>query len=109
SRAMLEALAETAPSEIRQLACERIFCSADPAMAERAEQLLDCPDHGVRCVAAAKVLIGNPEDNAARESLRGGLPAEAALGAIEVLRQAGGPALLPILAGIGEHADPAVR
>src|SRR5436190_1534848 len=109
SRAMLEALAETAPPEVRQLACERIFCSADPAMADRAAQLLDCPDHGVRCVAAARMLIHNPEDNAARELLRGGLPAEAALGAIEVLRQAGGPVLLPILATIGEHADPAVR
>ena len=109
SRAMLEGLAETAPPEVRQLACERIFCSADPAIAELAAQLLDCPDHGVRCVAAARMLIHNPEDNAARESLRGGLPAEAALGAIEVLRQAGGPALLPVLAAIGEHADPAVR
>jgi len=35
SRAMLEALAETAPPEVRQLACERIFCSADPAIADR--------------------------------------------------------------------------
>jgi hypothetical protein len=109
SRALLEALAETAPPEVRQLACERIFCSADPAMADRAAQLLDCPDHGVRCVAAARTLIHNPKHHAARESLRVSLPTEAALGAIEVLRQAGGPALLPILAGIGEHADPAVR
>src|SRR3954469_24161061 len=109
SRAMLEQLAEAGPPEVRQLAWERIFCSAETAAAERAAQLLACPEPGVRCVAAARVLVDNPADNAARESLGGDLPAEAALGAIEVLRQARAPALVPILGSLGEHADPAVR
>lgn len=109
NRGVLESLAERAPPTIRQLAWERIFSSENPVSVTRAEQLLADPDPGVRCVAAARVLIDNPESEAAREALRGPLSPEAALGAIEVLRQARDPALMPILAAIGGHADPLVR
>jgi hypothetical protein len=109
NRAVLESLAETAPPNIRQLAWERIFGGEDPAAAAQAEPLLADPDPGVRCVAAARVLVDNPADAASREALRGALFSEAALGAIEVLRQARDPALASILIGIGDHADPAVR
>ena len=110
-RIILEGLAETGPSGIRQLAWERIFSTEDPAAGKRARQLLADPDQGVRCTAAARVVVDNPADDIASEVLRGQLSSEAALGAIEVLRRVQGssPAPALVLAAIGEHPDPAVR
>jgi HEAT repeat protein len=109
NRAILESLSETGPPSVRQLAWQRIFSAEDPAAADRATQLLADPDEGVRCAAAARVLIDNPADQPAGGVLRQTLSLDAALGAIEVLRHGHGPALVPILAAIGEHPAPAVR
>jgi HEAT repeat protein len=107
--ACLEALAEIGSPEIRQLAWERILVTEDPAIAERAALLIADPDPGVRCIAAARLLFENAADERARTVLRGAVPAEAALGAIEILRHGRDPMLVPVMAGFSDHAEPAIR
>jgi HEAT repeat protein len=109
NRAVLETLTETAPPAVRQLAWERFFAAGDPGTGERAVGLLADPDPALRCIAAARVVIDNPSDTAARDSLRAPVSADAALGAIEVLRQSQSPELLSILVDLGRHEDAAVR
>ena len=104
--ALVEALAANGPAGVRQLALEQLF--ADGAPAERARPLLADDDEGVRCIAAAAVLVDDPADAAAREILRGELSPAAALGTLEILRRAGGD-ITPTLLAIGAHREPTVR
>ena len=109
NRPLLGQLAETAAPAIRRLALERYFVTAGPAGAERAVRLIDDPDQGIRCAAAARLLIDDPANERPRSLLQGPLSPEAALGAVEILRHGGNPALAPVLAAFAGHPDPAVR
>jgi HEAT repeat protein len=109
NHAVLEALAESGPSAIRQLAWERILGVEDPATAERAAELIADPEPGIRCVAAARLLLADPADERARAVLRGAVPEDAALSAIEIVRRGRDPSLVPVLAGLADGAEPTVR
>lgn len=109
NRSIVESLAETGPPVVRQLALERILIADGPAGAERARQLVAAPDPGIRCIAAARLLIDDPEDASARAALRDPPSAEAALGAVEILRHGGNPALVSVLAGVADYPQSAVR
>jgi cyclic nucleotide-binding protein len=109
NREMLEALAATGPSLVRKLAWERIFSDEGKEIAGRAAALLNDPDPGLRCVAAARVLADDPADPTALAIIQGNPEPEAALGAIEVLRHAQDPRVLPVLTALGNHADASVR
>lgn len=106
TRSLLEQLAGTAEAPVRQLAWERILADDTTGIAER---LIDDPDPGVRCVAAARRLLDDSGDRRARSILAEPLTPEAALGAFEILRQGGNPTLTPVLTGFSNHAEPAVR
>jgi HEAT repeat protein len=108
-RTLLQELAETGPPEVRKLVWAHIFRDPESAGGEAAKALLADPDPGLRCIAAGRVLLDDPTDAVALELLRAPPSVEAALGAIEVLRQALDPALLSVLPGMAEHPEPAVR
>jgi hypothetical protein len=107
-RDVVEQLAEIGPQGIRRLAWEHILCEG-AATAGRARPLLEDEDEGVRCVAAAAVLIDDPTDRVAQQLLTGKLSAAAAIGALHVLRHATGRDVCATIAAIGRHSDPAVR
>jgi hypothetical protein len=107
-RDVVEQLAEIGPQGVRRLAWEHILCEG-AATAARARPLLEDEDEGVRCVAAAAVLIADPTDPAAQQRLTGRLSAAAAIGALHVLAHATGRDALGTIGAIGRHSDPAVR
>jgi hypothetical protein len=61
-------------------------------------------DEGVRCVAAAAVLIDDPTDWAAKQRLTGGLSAAPAIGALHVLRHVTGRDVCATIAAIGRFS-----
>ena len=107
-RAAIDELAVSGPPRVRQLAWEQVFCGGG-ATAARARPLLDDADEGVRCAAAAAVLIDDPADATARQALAGGLSAAAAIGALRVLHHAAGRDVSATIVVLAEHSDPEVR
>jgi HEAT repeat protein len=109
NRAILEALAETGPAAVRQLASERVLSAEGKEIAARARALMEDPDPGLRCVAAARVLVEDPADPEALAIVQANPESEVAFGGIEVLRHARDPRLLPVLIALGDHEDASVR
>ena len=107
-RRTLEQLAHSGPPRVRRVALEQLLSSTASSAQEQATLLAD-PDEVVRAVAAASMLSRDPSNAAARAILTGSLSADAASGAITVLRARGGDSVIVILAAFASHAVPSVR